>query len=269
MTIRTASVLLFMCIPLSVWGQQTVFSFGVVPQQSATKLARLWAPVLEMISRQSGVTLRFATAPDIPAFEARVSRVEYDFAYMNPYHFVTFSKAPGYRAMGRARDRRIQGILVVRNDSPLTRIEELAGRELAFPAPLAFAATLLPQAHLRRAAIEFEPRYVSSHDSVYRSVALGLYPAGGGIIRTLNNVDPEVRAALRILWKSDRFTPHAFASRPGLPGEVRQRVAEAMYTVHEDPEGLRRLRALRLTGIERAESRDWDDVRALDIVPRR
>jgi phosphonate transport system substrate-binding protein len=265
MKLRFLAALVFTFVSAHVCAQQDVYSFGVVPQQSATKLARLWGPVLAMVSERSGVQLRFATAPDIPTFEERLSRAEYDFAYMNPYHFVTFNTAPGYRALGRAMDRRIRGIVVVRKDSDIADMTELAGSEVAFPAPLSFAATLLTQAYLRQNAIEIHPRYVSSHDSVYRSVAKGLYPAGGGILRTLNNVAPEVQEQLRVLWTSEKFTPHAFAFRPGLPEQVRERVAAAIYALHEDREGARRLNALRLQGITPASDADWDDVRALNI----
>lgn len=46
------------------------YTFGVVPQQSATRLARDWVPFLTAVSKRSGVDLRFATATDIPTFEA-------------------------------------------------------------------------------------------------------------------------------------------------------------------------------------------------------
>lgn len=45
----------------------------------------------------------------------------------------------------------------------------------------ACAASVLPRAALKEVGIAFGPRYVRSHDSVYRTVAQGLYPASGGI----------------------------------------------------------------------------------------
>ena len=73
------------------------FSFGVVPQQAASELAETWSPVLTWLSKQAGMQLRFSTAPDIPNFEQRLAKEEYDFAYMNPYHFVVFNEAPAIR----------------------------------------------------------------------------------------------------------------------------------------------------------------------------
>lgn len=125
-------------------------TFGIVPQQAASKLAMLWGPVLGYLSGKTGFELVFKTAPNIPEFERRVRAGEYDLAYMNPYHFTVFNRAPGYRAMARQAGARIKGIIVVRRDDTVRDLAGLAGTELAFPAPAAFAATLLPQAELRQ-----------------------------------------------------------------------------------------------------------------------
>lgn len=245
--------------------ETTSYSFGVVPQQSASKLAQTWGPVLRELSKASGITLRFATARDIPTFEKRLAAGEYDFAYMNPYHYTVFSDRSGYQAIAKARDKAIRGILVVRKDSPIKDTRSLDGQELAFPAPAAFAASILTQSHLQSEGISYTPKYVSSHDSVYRTVAKGLYPAGGGVMRTLNGVAPEVRAQLRVLWMSDGYTPHAFASLSSVSTSVQQAVQQAMVALDSSAQGRDLLKSLKLKGLEAAKDSDWDDVRALSL----
>jgi phosphonate transport system substrate-binding protein len=242
-----------------------VFSFGVVPQQSASKLARLWAPLLAYLGNKAGMELKFRTAPDIPEFERRVAEGEYDFAYMNPYHYTVFSQVPGYRAFAKAKGQLLKGILVVRADSEIHDPRELEGATLVFPAPAAFAASVLPRAYLAQEGIAFTPKFVSSHDSVYLAVAKGLYPAGGGVVRTLDGLEPELKAQLRILWTTKGYTPHAFAAHPRLPPEAVQRLVRAMQGASEDEEGRELLAALNMQGFEQAEDSDWDDVRALGI----
>lgn len=79
------------------------YTFGIVPQQSATELTRAWTPVLNALQAKTGLTLRFATAPDIPTFEQRLVAGEYDFAYMNPYHYTVFHHRPGYAVFARKK----------------------------------------------------------------------------------------------------------------------------------------------------------------------
>jgi phosphonate transport system substrate-binding protein len=136
---------------------------------------------------------------------------------------------------------------------------------VAFPSPAAFAASVLPQAEFRREGIQITPKYVSSHDSVYLAVAAGLYPAGGGVARTLNSLKPEVRADLRVLWSTRPYTPHAFASHPRVPEEAVARLGAAMAQMHTDPQGIAILGKLAMKGLRPASDLEWNDVRELNI----
>jgi phosphonate transport system substrate-binding protein len=184
---------------------------------------------------------------------------------MNPYHYTVFKRAPGYQVFARQKDKRIRGIMVVRKDSPLHRLEQLSGATLAFPAPAAFAASLLPRAQLTRDGIAFTPKYVASHDSVYRTVAKGLYPAGGGIQRTFNNVAPEIREQLRVLWSTEAYTPHAIAAHPRVAAATLRRIQQAMLQMDQRPVGQSLLWRINFKGIQAAEDAEWDDIRGLGI----
>lgn len=241
------------------------FVFGVVPQQSAQKLAAKWSPVFRYLSKKSGHRVVFSTAKSIPEFEKRLANGIYDFAYMNPYHFTVFNRSPGYNAFGRQRDKKIKGIVVVPKDSPITSIEQLDGLGLAFPAPAAFAASVLPRAKFKTEGISINPKYVRSHDSVYLAVSRGFFAAGGGVMRTFKNTDPEVRAKLRVLWTTRPYTPHAFASHPDVNEDVVEDITRALISMNEDPEGRALLATISFNGMQSAANEDWDDVRGLGL----
>lgn len=260
-----AKLALFLLAPLSLCGAAEPLSFGIVPQQSAKTLAGLWTPIVGYLSEKTGETIRFATAPDIPTFEQRVLAGDYDIAYMNPYHYTVFHERPGYEAIAKQADKEIRGIMVVRQDSEIDTLEDLAGLKLAFPSPAAFAASVLPRAEIKQRGIAFEPAYVSSHDSVYLGVARGFFPAGGGIERTFNNTDPAVKAQLRVMWKTQGYTPHAIAIHPRVGADVAQSLQQALIGMSEDPAGQALLEDINFQRIEAARDSDWDDVRGLDI----
>ena len=245
--------------------QSEILTFAVVPQQSASKLARLWTPILQNISEQVGITIKFRTAPNIPIFEKRVVAGEYDMAYMNPYHYTVYSKNPGYIAFAKALDKKIKGIIVIKKDSSITEMQQLSGNTLAFPAPAAFAATVLPRAYFSKENITISEKYVSSHDSVYRAVAKGLYPAGGGVIRTFKNMQPEISSQLKILWTSKGYTPHAFAAHPKMDSHLIEKIQAAFINLNDTKQGKILLKSIKLKGITKANDKDWDDVRGLKI----
>jgi phosphonate transport system substrate-binding protein len=240
-------------------------TFGIVPQQSAGTLARLWTPVFEHLSATTGYRIEFKTAPDIPEFERRLAAGEYDLAYMNPYHYTTFHQQPGYQAFAREKDKQLNGILVVRADSPYQKPDDLAGQTLAFPSPAAFAASIVARAYLQSLSIPFEAQYVSSHDSVYRSVARGLYAAGGGVMRTFNSAEDDIREQLRVLWVSPGYTPHAFAAHPRLDSSVVDTIQAAMVQLDQTTEGRTLLGNLNIKGISPARDEEWNDIRTMNL----
>ncbi len=256
----------FVAMPVQADGHKKVYSFGVVPQQSAKRLAKLWSPVLAYVSDKTGVEIQFKTAKNIPTFEKRLAEGAYDLAYMNPYHFTVFNSDPGYKAMAVRQKQPIKGIMVVRKDSDVTSMDQLADQTLAFPAPAAFAASVLPRAYLSNNNISFSSKYVSSHDSVYLAVSKGLFPAGGGVLRTFNNTSPEVREQLKVMWTSQAFTPHAIAAHPSFNADDFKKIQEAFVAMASDPEGKALLASLKIKhGLIVAQDSTWDDVRGLGI----
>lgn len=236
---------------------------GVVPQQSATRLARIWTPFLDAVSTASGHDLVFGTAKDIPTFEACLAQGAYDLAYMNPYHYTVFHDASGYQAFARQKDKQLRGLIVVHKDTDAARLDDLDGADIAFPSPAAFGASVIPRAELSAQNIAFTPHYVKSHDSVYRAVSAGLLAAGGGVMRTFNTVADDVRADLKVIYRTDGYTPHAFAAHPDVPGHVVGDVLAAMQSL--DAAAPEALAQLGMVGIEPGVDGDWDDVRGLDL----
>jgi phosphonate transport system substrate-binding protein len=239
--------------------------FGVVPQQSPSKLARKWLPLLKFISLKSGVELQFATAPDIPTFEKQLAEGHYDIAYMNPYHYVVLSKQVGFKALVHEQDKKIQGIIVAFKDSKIDKLEDLSSQTIAFPAPASFAATLIPKASLAQQHISFKSEYVDSHDEVYRNIVAGRFVAGGGIMRTFNALPDYFREQLKIIWTSQGYTPHAIATHPRVNDDIREKLLAGFLAVAKSEKASELLIPLLMKGFTAAEDKDWNDVRSLNI----
>ena len=228
-------------------------------------MAKVWIPLLSHLEKASGVSLRFKTDSSIPKFEEKLAKGEYDLAYMNPYHYVVFHEQSQYEAIAKAKDKLIKGIIVVPRNSPIVKLDDLHGKTMAFPAPAAFAASILPRAYLKSKHIDITATYVNSHDSVYANVALGRYTAGGGVMRTFKNTPEKYRNELKVLWTTNGYTPHAFAGLSTINTKDLEKVKQAMIDLDKSEDGKKLLNALKLQGIEAARNKDWDDVRELNI----
>jgi len=257
------SLAVFLSAPVS-WVKASELLFGVVPQQSATVLAKRWTPFIDTLAKQAGLDIRFVTAKDIPTFEQCLANGAYDIAYMNPYHYVVYSDDPGYQAFAMQTGRKLRGIIVVRADSKLNSLDELGGQNIAFPSPAAFGASVLNQGEMQRKQIKFTPKYVKSHDSVYRSVAAGIFPAGGGVLRTFGNTDETLRNQLRIIHRTGEYTPHAFAFAPHIDQSIRLSIEQAIVSVGAREKDI--LKTIGFLGIESAGDEQWNDVRSLNLT---
>ncbi len=183
-------------------------------------------PFLDKLGEKAGFKLKFTTAKDIPTFEACLAAQAYDFAYMNPYHFVVVHETAGYQAFAHEAGRKLRGILVTQADSAVQELNDLNNQEVAFPSPAAFGASVIPRAELMKQGVSFTPRYVKSHDSVYRAVALGAGSCRRGGCSAPSEILPEeLRAQLRVFYRTDEYTPHAFAASPGVPADVRANIS--------------------------------------------
>ena len=243
------------------------YSFGIGPAQSAIELAKHWTPIMQYLSEKSGVPLQFKTGKDIPTFQQQVREGVYDLVYINPYNYLQEHKGSGYSAFAREKDGKLYGVLVVKKDGPIQDVLQLNGQTVAFPTASALAATWLPLGMLKEKSVQVTSQYVNSMDSVYRSVAKGLFPAGGGEMRTFGTIDPEVKNQLRVLWTSVALPPFAFAAHPRVPKEVLAKVQKAMDEMDQNPQGVALLKANNFKGMEIATDEDYNDMRKLNIKP--
>ena len=217
---------------------KTTFNVGVVPQFEARKLADIWLPILDELERRTGYHFDMEGSARIPVFEKSFEAGEFDFAYMNPYHCLVAMETQGYVPLVKDGSRMLFGVLVVREDSPVTRVEELAGKTIAFPAPNALGASLLMRAELaRKVGIEFEAVYAQTHTSSYLNVVLGEADAAGGVMSTLQKQEPEIRDQLRVVYETVRTPPHPIVAHPRVPEEAREAVRQALLDMAATPEG--------------------------------
>jgi phosphonate transport system substrate-binding protein len=240
-------------------------SVGIVPQQSAGELARLWTPLLQYLEAKTGLTLQFETAKDVATFNKRVMAGGYDIVYANPLVYaMALHPRVGYEAFAREKERKLVGLLVVRKDSRYQTIADLVASDLAFPAEDALAASVIPRAQLDKQGIAYTPHYVGSHDSVYLAVAKGLYAAGGGVARTLEMLPGPTKEQLRVLWTSAGYPPHPLAVHPRVPADAVRQLQTALIAMDAEAAGQAVLKPLAFTGFMATKDADYEVLRSMD-----
>ncbi|WP_062310021.1 phosphate/phosphite/phosphonate ABC transporter substrate-binding protein [Polynucleobacter sinensis] len=217
----------------------------IVPQFTATQIYTRWSAVLEQVGKETQQCFDLIVPTSIPQFEGDLLAGKPDFAYMNPYHAVMKWRNHQYIPLVASGDP-IFGILAVQKDSRINDLRELGGARVAFPAPNAFAASLLIRATLAKDGVPIEPVYVKTHSNVYRSVIRGDAAAGGGIQSTLMSEPPELKSELRTLMETKRYTSHPFSANARVSEAVRKRVQDAFLAMDKSSSGADLLKGVQL-----------------------
>ena len=242
------------------------FKVSVVPQLPPSVIYAKWAPLLDHLGRQTGQCFELTVPETIPAFETQLFKGDPDFAFANPYHAVMARKRQGYLPLLIDGSQRLSGLIVVRAESPIRDIRELDGREVAFPAPNAFAASLLLRAHLAEQGIRPQPQYVNSHANSYRAVVMGAVVAGGGVNNTLQREEPGLRDRLRVLYETPGYAPHPLLAHARIPAELRESLLAQLLALTHSAAGRPLLEAAQIPQPVRADyQRDFAPLESLGL----
>lgn len=210
--------------------------FGVVPQQSPSKMYSTWNPIVKYLSKETNLDIIFKTEKSIPEFEKKLYSGAYDIAYSNPYHFTLANKLVSHDAILRF-DKMIVGILVAKKDSLIKSIDDVVNKEFLFPAPKAFAATILTKYDILNKKdfdiVKSEKlKYVNSHDSVYLGVLRDIGDVGGGIVRTFNKF--KNKNELKIIYKTDKYPSHPISLSSKISEEDKNKIKNALLSMPKE-----------------------------------
>lgn len=252
--------------PVARAAEPVTYSIAVVPQFDLRRIEAVWRPIIDRLQFDTGFRFRLVTEATIPAFEKGLHAGDYDFAYMNPYHYVVAHQRQGYLPIIRDVESPLYGIVVVAKTSGLSDVRMLDGRKVAFPAPNAMGAALIPRAEFaRKFHIKVTELYVKSHESAYLNALLGQADAAGGIRATFDQQKPEIRDGLTIIHETERFAPHPVAAHPRVPATVVRQVKLALLAMGKDLKGDALLDGVPIKTVGEANDSDYASLRNLGL----
>lgn len=217
--------------------KETVYTFSVAPQFERRKLFGIWQPIIDELQRRTGLRFELVTSLSVGEYDSDAKNGRYDFIYVNPYMVPLIDRQPGYQPLIRDKAA-LRGILVVRKDSPLQRVEDLQDKTLAVPSMSALGASLLLRAELDRDfGVKTRPVIAKTHSSVFLHVVNGLADAGGAVQKALAEENERIRNNLKVLYQTRELPSHPIAAHPRVPLKVREQVRQAFLDMSADPQG--------------------------------
>jgi phosphonate transport system substrate-binding protein len=250
-------------------GAVTTYRFGVHLGHHPQKLDQAFSPLMNYLNRHiPGVRFELEGSSSFPHFEEKLRSRQLAFALPNPYQ-ATLALDWGYRVIAQAGDSEdFKGIFIVRKDSPIRVPADLNGKTVAYPAPSALAAAMMPQLWLATQGLDVrrdtESRYVGSQESAILNAYLKEADAGATWPppwRAFQKAHPNEAAQLRVIWETPSLISNAVMARSDLPADLVERVRNTLLRLGEDAEGRHVLEAMETARIHPATDASYQVVR--------
>jgi phosphonate transport system substrate-binding protein len=170
-------------------------------------------------------------------------------------------RSPGVHLLAAEReDSRNVGLIVVRADSPITKLADLKGKKFAFGDSQSTIGRYLSQAELAHAGVLERDlaahTFLERHDNVFKSVEIGDHDAGALHVDTFQDLNEKAARKLRILHSFDN-APKAWLAGQALPPELAKALTSCLVKM-KDPAALK---ALKVPGFTPTADEEYDAVR--------
>jgi len=242
--------------------------FNVLNQRSVALTAQYWNPILSYVTQKSGVPLELKLAKTSKEGNALTEKGAFQFIYTN--HFFTPERDRlGYRVIARPAGPGIRAQIVVPTDSPIQALQDLDGKEVAFPGPDAYVGYWLPMDALLKAKVNVKTVFAGNQEAASAQLRIDKVAAAGVNSTVMERYGRRETFAYRALWTSDLYNDLCIMANPSVPNEKVAAVKAALLGMAKDPEGRKILEAgadlLKMKGdlgFISADNRDYDNYRA-------
>lgn len=249
-------------------GQAKEYIVGIHPLHNPQRLMALYGPIIEYINiNMPEAHFRLEASRNYEEFDKKLYSGYFDFAMPNPYQTVRSLKH-GYRIFAKmGNDEDFRGIILVRKDSKIDEVSDLKGKIVAYPAPTALAATMMPQYYLHTHGInvntDIENRYVGSQESSILNVLRGHVAAGATWPipwKTFSAEHPEQARQLEVKWQTEPLQNNGWVVRNDVSVPIANKFQVLLFDLNKSEDGQRMLQRLPITNFEPATDETYQPV---------
>lgn len=220
-----------------------VYRFSPVNQYGIELTARYWNPIIEYVSAKSGLKLRLKIGRTSADTTAYVLAGEVDFVFSN-HLFSPDRDQLGWKTFGRRDTPPLHSQIVVLADSPIQKLEQLAGQPVAFPGPEALVAYKFSYAQLLKRDIPVQVVFGGNMDGAFAQLLSGKAKAVGANSQLTAGWAKRENKTVRVLWQSEPLHDLALMASKGVPEGDLRAVRRAFLEMGADPQGKKILAAV-------------------------
>jgi phosphonate transport system substrate-binding protein len=203
-----------------------------------------------------------------------------DIAAMNTFGYILAHEKYGAEAritVLRHGQSTYQAQFLAPANSKISKVEDFAGKKIAFVDPVSTSGYLLPLKMLKDKKVEFKDSvFAGKHDNVVSMIYQGQVEGGATFYspphegeiqdarRLVKTQYPDVEKKVKIVGLSDSIPNDPIIFRKDLPEEMKSRITEAFLSFVQTPEGQKAFEKIySVTSLKKAADSDYDSVREM------
>lgn len=241
------------------------YIFGVHPLLNSKKLFEVYQPLVDEINKNmTNAKIILESSRNYASFNKKMIDGHFDFALPNPYQTITSLKY-GYKVFGKmGDDSSFRGIILVRKDSNINKVSDLKGKIIAYPAPTALAATMMPQYYLQTHGIDINKditnNYVGTHASSIMNVYLNKSSASATwplAWKSYIKENPQIEKEVEVKWKTKELINNGLIVKIGTPNNITNIFSNVVFNLHNTATGKKILAPMEISKYEEATNKTF------------
>lgn len=262
-------LIILLLFPFTILAEENII-MGVTSKKIGLSKLESWKPILDEVSKRSGINIELIVAKDHHALIEIMKDGRIDMGYFSPVFYVKARKE--LNCIPIVLEKRLdssyyQGGFIVRKDSNINSLDDLKGKRLALTAEGdSTSGYYLPIAMLNREGISYQKDlnvvFTGKHINVLKSVTYGLVDAGAIKLFILEEpANKKYISQVNIIAKSSSIPTSSVAVRKDMDSEIIARLEKAFLSLNNDERGLKAMKNSGYDGFAKSTDQMYDIVR--------
>ncbi|ABK43255.1 phosphonate ABC transporter, periplasmic phosphonate-binding protein [Magnetococcus marinus MC-1] len=256
--------------------EEKPLTLGFMPYLSSASLLEKYTPLVRYLGEQLGRPVHIKIARNYQEHIEQIGENKLDIAFLggSPYVAVTdhYGKKPLLVRYAFDGTPYFRAVIVVSNNSPITSLDQLAGKRMAFGNINSTLSSQVPLYMIMQKGVRLAQlatyKHLRNHENVLLGVAFGEFDAGAvaeEVYRESMGLD------LHLLATSPLLSTHLFVTRSDMPAALQARIRQLLMQLHTTEQGLGVLQSInrKLTAFVSVKDSDYDLHRTIlrEVLP--
>jgi phosphate/phosphite/phosphonate ABC transporter binding protein len=249
--------------------QSQKYTFAVLPRFFPVVMLEQFGPLADYIGQQSGIDVEFYIPKDFAEHIAQARQGKLLLTYQNPVVFAKISNevTPLAIASKGSQKTRFRGIIIVRTDSGINKLEDLRGKSVSVVSMTSAGGYISQRDYLMKKGIKVEYDMIPSEaeQNKQENVIFNVYSKKSdvGFIQeaALHRMDKVIDPSkIKVLVETSWLPNWIFAAHKSVSPEVAQRIQSALIKLAPDHQVLK---LADLDGFEKPNETEIADLRRM------